>query len=200
MPMINFSDPDFFEIDPLHAFASACMVNLNILNRYGDDNCDFVWQDLHSIADASVCGRFRSIIRFYLPDAMSHEVRLKYMPKSWRRSGITRLGHQKDLPFINKVSLSGHKSGSHFETYVDATGIGLSLPAVMTLAEYKNIHSIPIPPTFDSVTGINQVSQAMKISIVTQLLPTNLHDIHPAGRLFPVLEMMAVFNNYYVLQ
>jgi hypothetical protein len=31
----------------------------------------------------------------------------------------------------------------------------------------------------------------MKISIVTQLLPTNLHDFHPAGRLFPVLEMMA---------
>jgi hypothetical protein len=113
------------------------------------------------------------------------------MPKSWRRRGITRLAHQKDLPFINKVSLSGHKSGSHFETYVDATGIGLSLPAVMTLSEYKNIHSIPIPPTFNSVTGINQVSQAMKISIVTQLLPTNLHDFQPAGRLFTVLEIMA---------
>jgi hypothetical protein len=191
MPMINFSDPDFFEVDPLHAFASACMANLNILNRYGDDNRDFVWQDLHDIADASVCGRFRSIIRACLPNDMPKEVKLRYMPKSWRRGGVTRLGYQKDLPFINKVSLSGHKSGSHFETYVDATGIGLSLPAVMTLAEYKNIHSIPVPPTFDSVTGINKVSQAMKIRIVTQLLPTNLNDWQPAGRLFPVLEMMA---------
>mmetsp|Transcript_13039 Transcript_13039/g.15899 ORF Transcript_13039/g.15899 Transcript_13039/m.15899 type:complete len:130 (-) Transcript_13039:2166-2555(-) len=61
----------------------------------------------------------------------------------------------------------------------------------MTLAEYKNIYFIPISPTFASVTGIYQVSQDIKRLIVTELLPTNLQDFNPAGRLFPVLKMMA---------
>ena len=54
------------------------MVKVTTLNRYGDENRDFVWQDLHSIADASVCARFRSIIRSFFPDSMPrNEVKSK---------------------------------------------------------------------------------------------------------------------------
>ena len=70
------------------------------------------------IADASIFGRFRSIIMACLPNDMPKEVKLRYMQISGRWGGITRLGHQKDLSFIDKVSPLGHKSASHFETYM----------------------------------------------------------------------------------
>ena len=191
MPLVNFADPDCFEVDPLHAIACACIADHKILNRYGDDNRDFVFLDLHQIADSSVTNKLGKKLRAHLPEDMPSEVKARYTPKSWRRGGCTRMAWEKWLKFVNAVALSGHKSGSHFETYIDSTGIGLSLPAMMTLTEHKNIFAVPVPPMFESVKGIYRIDQQMKTLIVTKLLPSNLVDFQPSGRLFCALEDMA---------
>ena len=125
MPFFNYSDPDKFEVDNIHAFACACLSNSGILNRYGKDNCDFVWLDLQNINDSSVCSRFRTEIRSLLPSDMPSAEVLRYMPKSWRKGGCTRMAWERYLDYLNAIALSGHRGGSHMETYIDATGIGL---------------------------------------------------------------------------
>ena len=82
MPFFNYSNPDKFEVDNIHAFACACLSDSGILNRYGRDNRDFVWLDLQNLNDSSVCSRFRTEIRLLLPSDMPSAEVLRYMPKS----------------------------------------------------------------------------------------------------------------------
>ena len=54
MPVLNFVDPDKFEVDPIHGLGCACLFDNRLLNRYGDENKDFVFGDLHEINNESV--------------------------------------------------------------------------------------------------------------------------------------------------
>ena len=98
---------------------------------------------------------------------------------------------ERYLDYLNAIALSGHRGGSHMETYINATGIGLSLPAVMALSDYDDIYECPMPPIFESVVGGWRVTSQMKTHIVTKMFPSNLIDFQPKGRLFPTLEIMA---------
>ena len=61
----------------------------------------------------------------------------------------------------------------------------------MTLAKYADIYSTPVPPLFETVTGVHHLNQAQKIYIIIKLFPSNLRDFQTDGRLFSTLETMA---------
>ena len=107
---------------------------------------------------------------------MPHDEILRYMLESWRNGGCTCMAWERYLDYLNVIALLGHKSGSHLETYIDATGIGLSLPAVMVLADYKDTYKTPSPPMFKSVTGIYHVTTDLKTYIAQKMFPSTLTD------------------------
>ena len=191
MPLLNFVDPDLFEVDPIHALACVALFDNSFLNRYGDDNKDFVFLDLHNINDESVSTRFSNTLQEYLPKEMSKVEKDRYTSKTWRKSGCTLTAHHPDVSRENAIALSGHKDsgGGHYSTYVDYCGIGLQLPASMALTEHKHVHDIPCPPTFSSITG--NFTEALKDYIIEKLFPTNLPQFMKKERLYAVREDMA---------
>ena len=62
MPLLNFVDPDLFEVDPIHALGCVALFDNSLLNQYSDDNKDFVFLDLHNINDESVSTRFSNTL------------------------------------------------------------------------------------------------------------------------------------------
>ena len=101
------------------------MFDNSFLNRYGDDNKDFVFLDLHNINDESVSTRFSNTLQEYLPKEMSKVEKDRYTSKTWRKSGCTLTAHHPDVSRENAIALSGHKDsgGGHYSTYVDYCGI-----------------------------------------------------------------------------
>ena len=182
----------------MHVFAYKFLSNLGILNRCGKKNCDFIWTELHNINDLLVCSWFCIKMRLLLISGMRNEEVLRYMPKLWQKGGCICMAWERYLDYLNAIALSGYKGGSHIETYIDITGIGLSLSAGMAFSDYIEIYKTPIPPLFESVTGHYHVTARMKAYIVTKMFPLILTNFQPNGRIFTITNNDG--HHYYLSQ
>lgn len=134
---------------------STSRVESFLVRADDDKNKNFVFNDLHNIADSRVA--VLMAVRQNLPEESSALIRMAFSSKSLRCGG-TQLMSDPLMGFVLAAARSGHSIGSNLQKYVENIGIAMSLPGGMVLNGCRNvtIESRPKPYGFGALPEVNR--------------------------------------------
>jgi hypothetical protein len=136
-----------------HAMACYYAVEDGLFRDQSHSQCSQkVFPNLNKIQDSAVSRKLTELIRKFIPNGVSNEVRKSFSAKSMRKGAINYMAAHHAVDYFQSHVRSGHTFGTSQEHYIDRGSLVLSIEAGKALNEYdesafRNVQSTP--PNFD---------------------------------------------------
>jgi hypothetical protein len=132
---------------------------------------------LHNIKDGAVSRKLTDLIRKYIPNGASDEVRNSFSAKSMRKGAINYMAAHASTDYYESHVRYGHSFGTSQENYIDRNSLVLSVTAGKALNNYsESSHFLTphSPPNFE-IFGPTQEENVEKLIdelyCISELLP-----------------------------